>query len=238
MREGLVDLESLRDVARSFVLNLVVPQVEVRQDQRVQHVLRDLARARVGDLVVREVELRDGLVEHQPLHKDRNQVVVDQVAGQREVGQLLRLLQLALQHFRLRHLHAKQRSFVIHVHVLCAVCERQVSQVDEMFEHHVHLDFLKLRNHQTENLVLGRDQLLFQFFFRSLCFGILELLLNPEFYEGLFVTPAVHMCLHVFNPVLPTFWVSTGFFLLLSTLLFPVKLKVDVLSSRRDRQIR
>ena len=93
---------------------------------------------------MRQIKLSDSLVEHETLDKDANQVIVDQVAGQGEVGEGVRRPQAVLESLGIGHLHTKQGPLVLHTHMLCAISERQVAQVRQVLEDQVNLEMLHL----------------------------------------------------------------------------------------------
>ena len=136
----------------------------MRQDLRLKEVLGDFTGARLSNLVMRQIELSDSLVQHEALDKDADQVIVDQVAGQREIGEGVCRPQAVLESLGIGHLHTEQRSLVLHAHVLCTISECQVAQVWQELEDQVNLEMLHLSDNQTEDLISGRVELAFHLF--------------------------------------------------------------------------
>ena len=186
----------------------------MRQDLRLEEVLGDFTSARLSNLVMREIKLRDRLVEHEALDQDANQVIIDQVAGQGEVGEGGRRPQAVLERRGIGHLHAEQGPLVLHAHVLGAVSERQVAQVWQVLEDQVNLEFLQLRDDQTEDLVSGRVKLLLHL----LEVGGFAIRLQ----QGLDVSLDVRLLETV--TVFLTFDVLVGHLITLQALLLPVEL--------------
>ena len=131
----------------------------MRQDLRLKEVLGDFTSARLSNLVMRQIKLSDSLVQHETLDKDANQVIIDQVAGQGEVGEGVRRPQAVLESLGIGHLHTEQRSLVLHAHVLCTISEREIAQVRQVLEDQVNLEMLHLSDNQTEDLISGRVEL-------------------------------------------------------------------------------
>ena len=70
--QTFVYLECLRQITAAFVVDVVVPQIQMGQNGGLQHELRYFAGAGVTYFVVRKVNLADGLVEHEALDQNRN----------------------------------------------------------------------------------------------------------------------------------------------------------------------
>jgi hypothetical protein len=106
----------------------------VGQDVGLQEILGDLSGSRVANLVVRQVKLGDRFVQHKALEKDRDQVIIDEVAREAEADQVVCLFQAVLEELGIRHLHAEVRTLVLCSHVLCTVGQLKTHQVLEVVE--------------------------------------------------------------------------------------------------------
>lgn len=80
-------LESLAQEPGGLIVELVVAEIQVSEDLRLQDVLRNLTGTGAANLVVGQVQLGDCLVQDEPLRQDSHKVVIDQVAGQRQIRQ-------------------------------------------------------------------------------------------------------------------------------------------------------
>ena len=98
--------------------------------------------------------MTDGLVKHQTLNKDGNEVVIYEVSGQAEVHKTLRYLEALGEYFGIAHLHTEQRSLVLHSDMLGTIRELQMTEVRQVLKDDVHIKMRKeLPDLETEHLV-------------------------------------------------------------------------------------
>ena len=113
------------------------------EDLRLKEVLGDLTSTRLSNLVVAQVQLSDGLVQHEALDEDSDQVVIDQVSGKRKIGEGVSSTEAVLERGSVRHLHTEERSFVLHANMLRAIGQCQVTQVRKILENNADVKVLR-----------------------------------------------------------------------------------------------
>ena len=86
-----------------------------------------------------QVQLGDGLIQHEAFDQDGNQVVVNQVTWQTEVGQALAQLDVVSENFGVTHFHSEEWSLVLHADMLCTVCQGKMAQVRQVAKNDSHV---------------------------------------------------------------------------------------------------
>ena len=143
----------MRQEPRPIIRNAVVTQVEVGQNLRLKDELRNLTRATIADLVVREVQLRDSLVQHQVLHQDFGQIIIDQVSRQSQVSERRGRPQALAEVLCVAHLHTEHGALVAHAYVLGTIRQLEEGQVGQEVKQVRNLEVLQLTDREGEDLV-------------------------------------------------------------------------------------
>ena len=68
--KAFVDFQSLSQVSRALVVNLIVREVQMSKHLSREKEFSDLSSTRVTDFVMRKIQLTDGLVQNQTLNEN------------------------------------------------------------------------------------------------------------------------------------------------------------------------
>ena len=88
-------------------MNHVIRQVQVSQDLSLKKELCYLTSTRVGNLVMREIKLGDGLIQHESLDENRDEIIINQVTRQSQEYERLSRSQTLTEYLSITHLHAE-----------------------------------------------------------------------------------------------------------------------------------
>lgn len=170
------------------------------EDLRLKEVLGDLTSTRLSNLVVAQVQLSDGLVKHEALDEDSDQVVIDQVSWKGEIGEGIGRTEAILEGSSIGHLHTEKRPLVLHANVLRAIGKCQITQVRKVLENDTNVKVLRglqLSDDETEDFVTRSIELLLHLVKLADSAELLKKLLDMRFNEGLLETVSVLLFLDV-----------------------------------------
>ena len=83
-----------------------------------------------------KIKLRYSLVQHESLNQYAYEVIINQVSWETQINQTLSRPETFSKYLGVRHLHAKEWSFVLHPNMSCPISESQVAQIGKIFEYY------------------------------------------------------------------------------------------------------